>query len=78
MPLVTRKPRKLIRASLVAERWGCSTDTVIRMAKENGLQLVPLNPGKKTTPWMLYERAVEAFESHREQIAEEKAKQWGI
>lgn len=55
------RPRKLIKASTVAEMLDCSARTVKRM----GFKQIPMNPKAKRVTWMFEQKEVEAFIENR-------------
>lgn len=68
MSLLKRKPRKLLRVREAAAAIGCSSKS-IRTGAIGNFTLIPLNPGRETTPLLVYEAEVVAFIERRERLA---------
>lgn len=60
MPLSNRKPRKLIRLSVVARQIGYTTETVKKKAIEHGVSIKRLSDAPNA-PDMVYQAEAERF-----------------
>lgn len=64
--MVRRTPQRYIRLKKAGELYGCSSKTIRRMGDAGELTLIPMKPGRLTTPYLVAEAEVLALIERRE------------